>query len=160
MSALSNISLSSAFLAPGATRAARSITSAAAGPESARLPVNRNDPVTPARPVSREQEQLRARHLRLVGDDAPARRQAGQGPAIEARPATGGTAAAPRDSIAFTVQLLSQTSNPVPNRALAGYGQDLALRKDSAQIGSDIYRRAGAEPDLLTQAPTFLSLAV
>jgi hypothetical protein len=57
------------------------------------------------------------------------------------------------------VQLLGQQA--VTGRAQAAQPQtSLSGHRDAAVMGSDVYRRAGGEPELLPDGATFVRLAV
>jgi len=62
-------------------------------------------------------------------------------------------------ALPFMVQVLGQQAavgrgqTPVPQTSLTGH-------RDAALIGSDVYRRAGGEPELLPDTATFVRLAV
>lgn len=59
-------------------------------------------------------------------------------------------------SMAFVVQVLGQQSQT----AAAAPQSTLSQHRDAALIGSDIYRKAGGEPELLPEDATFVRIAV
>ena len=59
-------------------------------------------------------------------------------------------------SMAFMVQVLGQQSQGAP----AAPQSTLSQHRDAALIGSDIYRRAGGEPELLPEDATFVRIAI
>ena len=62
-------------------------------------------------------------------------------------------------SMTFMVQLLGQQTSA--GRSLAALPQtSLSGHRDAAVMGSDVYRRAGGEPQLLPDGATFVRLAV
>lgn len=62
-------------------------------------------------------------------------------------------------SMPFMVQVLGQQS--MAGRSQAALPQtSLSGHRDAALLGSDIYRRAGGEPELLPDGATFVRLAV
>jgi len=62
-------------------------------------------------------------------------------------------------SMPFMVQVLGQQAQA--GRSQAGQAQNvLSGHRDAALLGSDIYRRAGGEPEILPDSATFVRLAV
>jgi hypothetical protein len=62
-------------------------------------------------------------------------------------------------SMPFMVQLLGQQA--ITGRSQAAQPQtSLSGHRDAALMGSDVYRRAGGEPELLPDGATFVRLAV
>lgn len=62
-------------------------------------------------------------------------------------------------SLPFMVQVLGQQAGADRPQAVAPQ-TSLAGHRDAALLGSDIYRRAGGEPEILPEDATFVRLAV
>lgn len=62
-------------------------------------------------------------------------------------------------SMPFVVQLLGQQANADRSQAVQPQ-TSLTGHRDAALMGSDVYRRAGGEPQLLPDGATFVRLAV
>lgn len=80
--------------------------------------------------------------------------------ALAAEPASGRLINFSRlSSLPFVVQVLGQ--QPQAGRAQTETTQtSLSGHRDAALLGSDIYRRAGGEPEILPDSATFIRLAV
>ncbi|MEQ8355363.1 MAG: hypothetical protein RH942_07490 [Kiloniellaceae bacterium] len=103
---------------------------------------------------------------RRVGDRRIGDRQTGQSDVPSSRqPRQAETAASGRligfsrlTSMPFMVQLLGQQDH---SRASAAAPQtSLTGHRDAAQLGSDVYRRSGGEPEFLPEAATFVRLVI
>lgn len=120
-------------------------------------------PVTPAAPAPRHQAErdtgwAGGASRKQIGDGfrgdqghspAPNSRVAGDKPVSFSRLA----------SMPFMVQLLGQQA--ATGRVLGAAPQtDLSGHRDAALLGSDIYRKAGGEPEMLPDSATFVRLAV
>jgi len=97
-----------------------------------------------------------------VGEGAESRRERRlQRGSLSGEEATGGRAVSfsRLTSMPFMVQLLGQQA--VAGRSQAAQPQtSLTGHRDAALMGSDVYRRAGGEPELLPDGATFVRLAV
>ncbi len=125
-------------------------------------------PVTPVRYHPGEGGQAergqagRGQHRDPVGEGVGSRREKG----LQRRQLTGDEAGGNRPvtfsrltSMPFMVQLLGQQASA--GRAQAAQPQtSLTGHRDAALMGSDVYRRAGGEPELLPEGATFVRLAV
>lgn len=115
------------------------------------------EPVTPAVHVQTGRSQGRAQvedaPQRREGKDRPARLAAEEGAAN--RPFTPSRLT----SMPFMVQLLGQQAGAGRPQAAAPQ-TTLSGHRDAAVLGSDIYRRAGGEPELLPEGATFVRFAV
>ena len=103
---------------------------------------------------------------RRIGDRRLADRQVaqarigdGRGRDTAAEPASGRLIAFSRlSTMPFMVQVLGQETAGRP--AAAGPQTSLSGHRDAALLGSDIYRKAGGEPEFLPETATFVRLAV
>jgi hypothetical protein len=119
----------------------------------------REKPVTPVSAV-------RAIPARAERGTAWGRDEAGESTTRRDSPAAGSEAASGRvvafsrlSSMPFMVQVLGQQA--AAGRSLAALPQtSLTGHRDAALMGSDIYRRAGGEPEVLPDGATFVRLAV
>lgn len=154
--------------APGPTPGATAVAIPAQGEQQIK-------PVVPARVIEHDQPQYRRQQPeteqrtgeRRMGDRRVSERQAALGHGEQGRwagEASGGTASGRRvafsrlSSMAFMVQVLGQQTDP---RLEAGTPQtSLSGHRDAALLGSDIYRKAGGEPEFLPETATFVRLAV
>lgn len=144
--------------APGSTSGALVVASPSQGEQ-------RVQPVTPATPAYRGQQE--AQRV-LVDQDRVGqsnRRDRGGSPTRD-RTATAAEAANGKlinftrlSSMPFMVQVLGQQS--YDRQAQTGASQSsLSGHRDAALLGSDVYRRAGGEPQFLPGSATFVRLAV
>ena len=135
----------------------------AGGPKAAQ---NQNEikdpiPIEPVKPVTREQENVRARAA--DSEDRrqnSSRRAAANQDRFNESVAAQSVEEAIQPSIPFLVQLLGQDAAPIRGVGLAGYGQTIEQHRDAAILGSQLYRQAGGEPSILSEGATFLSIAV
>ncbi len=151
----------------------RSGLPAVALPDQGDQPVK---PVLPARAVPGGRPEQRQAYdtdqrsgERRVGDRRVADRHAaqarigqrgehGRAGAAATEPASGRLVAFSRlSSISFMVQVLGQEGSARPAETLQ---TSLSGHRDAALLGSDIYRKAGGEPEFLPETATFVRLAV
>jgi len=144
--------------APGATSGALAVASPDQGEQ-------RVKPVTPATPVYRGQQGLQRALVDEDRVDQSKRRDQG-GSTARDRTAPAGAANGKLinfsrlSSMPFMVQVLGQQS--YDRQALTGAAPQTSLsgHRDAALLGSDIYRRAGGEPQVLPDSATLVRLAV
>jgi len=110
---------------------------------------------------------LSDRQSRQAGPDGADNRRTtratGEAPAKRAAPATGHTYGFSHlSSLPFLVQVLGQEGGQEGMSAArrASPQTSLSSHRDAAQLGSDIYRKAGGEPEFLPETATFVRLAV
>ena len=133
------------------------------GPKAAQ---NQNDskdpiPIQPVKPVTREQESVRARAAESEERrQNTSRRATAKHDTFAERAGPQSVEEATQPSIPFLVQLLGQDAAPIRGVGLAGYGQTIEQHRDAAILGSQLYRQAGGEPSILSEGATFLSIAV
>jgi hypothetical protein len=118
------------------------------------------DPVAPVRYGQAERHSERGQGR--VGEGSDNRRERGlqrSGPSGEEASGHKPVTISRLTSMPFMVQLLGQQA--VTGRAQAAQPQtSLSGHRDAAVMGSDVYRRAGGEPELLPDGATFVRLAV
>lgn len=158
------------------------IPAAPAGAAAVAVPQTRSgqrvQEVLPVLPVQRDAAQLERRPAGPDGNDRGGIEDAARRGRASARPdgqpnlsgrsggQGGGEAAAGRlvnfsrlSSMPFLVQVLGQMGTAGRSQPAALQGS-LAGHRDAALLGSDVYRRAGGEPELLPDSATFVRLAV
>jgi hypothetical protein len=148
--------------APGATSGATAV--AVAGQDDPRVkavvPVARNQ--RGRQQLPQEAQPAKARQDRI---DQGGRQHSGGAPtrakaSLAADPASGRLINFSRlSSLPFMVQVLGQ--QPQAGRPQVEIAQNsLSGHRDAALLGSDVYRRAGGEPEILPDSATFIRLAV
>lgn len=145
--------------APGSTSGALAVASPSQGEQ-------RVKPVTPATPVYRGQQGRQQVLIDQNRVDQGKRRDQG-GSAAQDRAAPAGEAANGKlinfsrlSSMPFMVQVLGQQSYDRQPQTGTAPQTSLSGHRDAALLGSDIYRRAGGEPQVLPDSATFVRLAV